>query len=702
VVDALVLWTAAELLGALALPLTLNLFRGAPWATAYSWPLGLLVAGYPAWILASLHVAAFSPATATGGVLVLATASYTCLRRGARIRRSHLVVWGAAHLVFLVAFGSALLLRSFTPDVWGVEKPMDMAFIDAVSRAHFFPPADPWYSGSSLNYYYFGHYLIAWLIRVTGSTAATAYNVAVALVFAFTATAVFGVGAGLYSAFDRERASARRILAAGGAAGALSMLIGTLATASALVAARGSLLRFHWWEPSRVIAHAANDFPFYSLLIGDLHAHVLVMPFELLVIGLAVSVALDGPRVSDPVSLVLVALVVGMIGATNSFSAPVAAAILVGAAVLWGAENRRFGAAVGWTIAVLILATIFFLPFLLGFDSPAGGIGFVDSHDAFWRFGRDEFLLYGLFIWLIAPASVGALMRISPRRLAQAGIAAAALVALAAFAGEAVGVSAALVTAVFLYAPTEDGLPVNRRLFRLIVAGGVVCALLSQLVYLRDAFDTGLDYRFNTIFKLGYQAWYFFAVAAAVVLVRNWQRGGAWWRIWRLGAISLGAVALSYPFAGAYAETGAFSRAPTLDGIGWLRAKAPADVQAIGWLNRNVYGHPTILEATGPDFDPAGHGRVSVYTGLPTVLGWLGHEIQWGRHPGTRWDDVRTIYATRDISEARRLLRRYHVEYVFVGQLERSDYPAATLAKFQRLGRVAYRAGSTEIYRVRS
>jgi YYY domain-containing protein len=702
VVDALVLWAAVELLGVAALPLSLYLFGGAPWATAYSWPLGLLVAGYPAWMLASLHVAPFSRVTAMGGVVVLAAASYVCLRRGARIRQHELVVWGAAHVVFLAAFASALLLRSFTPDVWGIEKPMDMAFIDAINRAHSFPPADPWYSGSSLNYYYFGHYLVAWLIRVTGAAPATAYNAAVAVVFAFTATAIFGVGSALYSAFDRERASTRRVLAAGSVAAVLAMLAGTLATASALVAARASLLRFHWWEPSRVIAHTANDFPFYSVLIGDLHAHVLVMPFELLAISLAITVAREGPRWNDPIALVLAALVVGMIGATSSFSAPPTAAILLGGAAIWAAQSHRWRVAIGWLAAVLILATLLFLPFLLGFHSPAGGIGFVDLHGSFWHFSRDEFLLYGLFAWLLAPVLVAALLRVSRGRLLQAVIASAALVAIGALAGEAVGVAAALVMALFLYAPTEAGLPASARLFRLILAGGVVCALIGQLVYLRDALDTGLDYRFNTIFKFGYQAWYFFAAVAAAVLVRNWQRGGAWWRVWRVGAIGLSAVALSYPLAGAYAETRAFANTPSLDGIAWLRAKAPTDVLAIDWLNRNISGHPTILEAAGADFDPAGHGRVSVYTGLPTVLGWLGHEIQWGRHPGTRWDDVRTIYATRDITEAHRLLRRYHVEYVFVGQLERSDYPAPALAKFERLGRVAYRAGATEIYRIRT
>ena len=701
-VDALVLWTAAELLGVAALPLSLHLFRGAPWASAFSWPLGLLVAGYPAWMLASLHVASFSRVTAAGGVLVLAGASYLCVRRGVRIRRRELGLWGAAHIVFLTAFAAALLLRSFTPDVWGIEKPMDMAFIDSINRAQSFPPPDPWYSGSSINYYYFGHYLVAWLIRVTGAAPATAYNVAVALIFAFTATAVFGVGAALYGAFHRERVSTRRVLAAGSVAAVLAMLLGTLATASALVAAHGSLLRFPYWEPSRVIADTANDFPFYSLLIGDLHAHVVVMPFELLAIALAISVAREGPRRNDPIALALAALVVGMIGATSSFSAPTTAVILLAGAVIWGAETRRWRAAGAWIATVLILATVLFLPFLLSFDSPAGGVGFVDVHGSLWHFGRDEFLLYGAFAWFTAPVVVGALLRVSRRRLCQAAVASIALIAIGALAGQAVGVVAALVTALALYAPMEAGLPASGRVSRLMVAGGVVCALIGEFVYLRDTFDTGPYFRFNTVFKFGYQAWYFLAAVAAVVLVHNWRRSGMWWRGWQVGAIALGAVALSYPFAGAYAETRAFANSPSLNGSAWLRVNAPTDALAIRWLNRNVHGHPTILEATGADFDPAGAGRVSVYTGLPTVLGWLGHEIQWGRQPGTRWDDVRTIYSTRDLSEAHRLLARYDVQYVFVGQLERADYPAAGLAKFGRLGRVAYRAGSTEIYRLRS
>jgi uncharacterized membrane protein len=113
-----------------------------------------------------------------------------------------------------------------------------------------------------------------------------------------------------------------------------------------------------------------------------------------------------------------------------------------------------------------------------------------------------------------------------------------------------------------------------------------------------------------------------------------------------------------------------------------------------------VDGPTTILEQVGPDFDPGGRGRVSTYTGLPTVIAWPGHEVQWGHDPGSRSADVKQIYETTDLDVARRLLVEYGVRYVFVGSLERSDYPAAALAKFDRLGTPAFRSGDTVVYRL--
>jgi uncharacterized membrane protein len=246
-------------------------------------------------------------------------------------------------------------------------------------------------------------------------------------------------------------------------------------------------------------------------------------------------------------------------------------------------------------------------------------------------------------------------------------------------------------------------LSVPERFFWLLVAVGVGLVALGEVVYIRDVFAGTASYRFNTVFKAGYQAWYLLAIAAACALFwsARWL-GKRTRRVWLAGLAGLVALALVYPVAGPYARARQSDGALTLDGMRWLARSRPDDARAIDWLQHNVHEAPTIVEAVGPDFDPNGTSRVSTFTGLPTVLGWAGHELQWGHHPGSRGADVNRLYGTDDVRVARSLLRRYGVRYVFVGSLERERYPRAGLRKFARIGVPVFRSGSTVVYRVGS
>ena len=96
-------------------------------------------------------------------------------------------------------------------------------------------------------------------------------------------------------------------------------------------------------------------------------------------------------------------------------------------------------------------------------------------------------------------------------------------------------------------------------------------------------------------------------------------------------------------------------------------------------------------------------GRVSAYTGIPTVLGWLGHESQWGRDGemlGERQGDVDRLYSTQSMEEALQILQQYQVTYVFVGSIERAKYPPAGLEKFSAGLPSAAQFGQAAIYRV--
>ncbi|MEK7682323.1 MAG: hypothetical protein AAB369_05785, partial [Chloroflexota bacterium] len=157
-----------------------------------------------------------------------------------------------------------------------------------------------------------------------------------------------------------------------------------------------------------------------------------------------------------------------------------------------------------------------------------------------------------------------------------------------------------------------------------------------------------------------------------------------------------------YPATAIPDKTRSFSGAPTLDGIAFVRDRQPAEYEAIAWLQRNVQGTPVILEAVGDDYTE--FGRISGRTGLPTLLAWPGHELQWrgSAAPQTgRREAVDEIYKTQDPARARELLARYNVEYVYVGAPERRVYGEAGLAKFDTFMDRAWEKDEVVIYRAR-
>ena len=84
----------------------------------------------------------------------------------------------------------------------------------------------------------------------------------------------------------------------------------------------------------------------------------------------------------------------------------------------------------------------------------------------------------------------------------------------------------------------------------------------------------------------------------------------------------------------------------TLNGLAQINRFNPDEYAAIMWLRENVTGTPVITEAVGGQY--SNYGRVSANTGLPTILGWAGHEYQWRGdtpEPAAREPAVATIYS---------------------------------------------------------
>jgi uncharacterized membrane protein len=140
---------------------------------------------------------------------------------------------------------------------------------------------------------------------------------------------------------------------------------------------------------------------------------------------------------------------------------------------------------------------------------------------------------------------------------------------------------------------------------------------------------------------------------------------------------------------------------PTMDGMDYIRREYPGDYEAINYLRKSVKGQPVIIEAVGGAYTY--YARVSTYTGLPTVMGWPTHEWQWrddSSSPFQREGDVSTIYTTEDKSVFIDLIKKYNVEYIYLGEKEREKYTQIAKNKIESFSDIIYEKNNTIIYKI--
>ncbi len=238
----------------------------------------------------------------------------------------------------------------------------------------------------------------------------------------------------------------------------------------------------------------------------------------------------------------------------------------------------------------------------------------------------------------------------------------------------------------------------------LLILLGTLLVLGPEFLYLRDLFG----WRINTIFKFYYQAWLLWAVAAAYassILLLIPRR--PWNLIYRGVLILIMMAGMTYTSLGLWTKTNAFKPAMglTLDGTAYLLNQSPNEMSAIAWLSAAPAG--VVAEAVGGSYSI--YGRVSTLSGQPTVLGWDFHETQWRGSSlllGTRQNDIQRLYCTRDWNEAQQIINLYNIRYIFLGNLERSDFTPAKCpgglndVKFIRNLAVAFQQGEVTVYMV--
>lgn len=778
-----------ELLGLITFPLTFVVFSGLRdrgWG--FSKLLGLLLVAWLVWFPSSFRLVPFTSAAVAGAfALVAAAGAAVAWRRRVALRafaRSRWRLIVASEALFVAGFLLFTWIRALDPDLWhiyrGGEKPMEIAFLNGILRSRYMPPLDPWFSGGAINYYYYGQYLIAILIRLTGITPTTAFNLAIPLLFGLTLSGAASVVAGITRRWWAGLVGGIAVAIVANLDGLWQVLKNVIA-----VRAGGQVAPFDYWASSRVIPYTINEFPFWSFLYADLHAHVLDLPIVIMIVGLSASLLARARRDGDSwlsvaPTLGIAALALGATWCVNTWDLPVCALLLIAATALrlfpFGSQRpttwrealnaiywrrvRAWALAVGVTLGATFLL---YLPFHATFQNFTSGVAQVTTPTDPNQF----FTLFGVWLFLIVTFFIVELRDRLEREAAnvqQEGEEPVRyplwqltlIVGAALLIGAAIRLDIALAMLLALGGWLALDLrhsPTKLLTYTLAVLG-LAIATSVELFYLRDFLDGGAWERMNTVFKFYYQIWVCFSLSGALIfsqliprtlglinrertlkpsdarlqtqaLATQLARAG-----WLLVLSLLLGGSLIFDVLGTQARVndpaiwaavqpplgGVQPRGLSLDGMAYMRGWYPEDYAAIKWLNANVSGAPTIVEASADPYQ--WYSRVSIYTGLPDVLGWGSHEGQQ-RYPdqvAARQFAVQSFYLTTDPKTTLQFLSDYHVGYIYVGQLERSciatspnggciGLPTQSLTKFTTMSQEGYLKpvftdGATVIYQV--
>ncbi len=649
---------------------------------------GLVWLAWVIWVWGTLSPWPLSRGVIVAALLATGVASAAMVWPRRHGWRAWLTTHGAtcgAHLAALVLVGAAgVAIRTMNPDLWhpllGGEKPMDIAILTALVRADHFPAYDPWFAGGTLNYYYFGFLPVALLCRLTGVEPALGYTLATGTWWALTGGMLALVAGTLVCERRRNRArdatprATTAVWWAAAAAVLLGIVCGNLRQWEvAWRWTREGVEPYLWfWHASRAIpvphgeVPPITEFPAFTFLFADLHAHLLSMPWLLGVVLVATQLV-GRPEWPWPVRLPRIAvggLLVGMLAATNAWDVPTALLLLAAALAvrMYSQADRPLPLAVrGWLVEVLLAVTVAALaawPFWTSFAAPVGG-------PRPWRGPYTPLaaalLIHGPFLLVVVPALV-----VLARRLVRSRHSSSSPVDL--WTG-------------------------------LLCAVGLLLVALVEVVAVQG--DVG---RMNSVFKAYLQVWLLWSavVPAAWLLVHDALSAGSSSSLVRrrvFETLTLGTLAtmLLYPVTaiGPRLASRISPDAPRgLDGTAFMTGAAVSTPQGnlslrddhvlIRWLLDHARGTPTIIEAQTDAYQWG--GRISAHTGLPTVLGWTWHTRQQrlalpAAVIGRRRRDVEQFYTASSADAAWDVARRYDVRYAIVGELEHQRYPAGSLAR---------------------
>ncbi|HAZ14353.1 MAG: hypothetical protein A2X86_19185 [Bdellovibrionales bacterium GWA2_49_15] len=589
---------------------------------------------------------------------------------------------------FLMIYGLALLSFAFHPHLIYGEKAPDFQTLNFFYRYVGGAITNPIAGGSPLRYYYLGHFLIGLWGEASFLAPDVAYLAALSLLTSFF---VAGLSL-LFVAFEWSWKIA--------VPAACALLVSSnLAFISKFVL--GALNFNAYWDSARIFEFGDfAEYPFFTYTFGDLHPHLIGWPFALAALAIWLDRA-NRPngwenllaRLFDLKFLVLMSFL---------FAANVWDVIVVGFLVIVStpflcqktALQEQHGKATSMAVHILERGLIFILcvPFVMNFigrpknlyQDKLIGLNSTPFHSFlplflhqghFWlptllllppilfSLGKDKLKINFILPYVLLLLTVCLIpgLRLHGVSLIVFSTGSMAIVLLSLF-----------------FASRQNSLLKTRDILAFVL-GSLGLLLFSELCVIMD--------HMNTVFK--FRTWTFLLAGISMMLLFRWWHSfqfSLWRRIFTVSVIGLFSIVAIPTMMGLTSLK--IGPRPTLEGLAFLNQHSPYIEQSVKWIQEHIEGIPTLVEAPGQSF-VASDNLLSLYSGLPSYLGWRYHAVVRGLSE-SEWSernaDLHYIYEGADALKVYEFLLEKKLGLIVVGPAEKARYSSAGLAKFKQFG----------------
>lgn len=625
-------------------------------------------------------------------------------------------------LLFLLFFVFLCVVRGHQPRVEGLEKFMDVGFIAGYLRSPTLPAEDMWLAGEKINYYTFGHYLGSVAHRFLNVEVEVSYNLLLGLVMGLVAIQAASFSGNLVYSLSEYRSKKElkninnsALIKATIIGGLLLVLVGNGHSTWYLL--KNKNFDGYWYpDATRFIERTIHEFPAYSFVVSDLHAHVWSMPiviFILLNIYLWIDILLNqknkeflllpknkkrkhnfdliellDTKATDCLKAILgllkkvlsivkvkkiykqpffieslmIGFLLGITISTSTWDFLVYSMLLsVSGLIVLISNKKLLWQLIISALTMIVVAIIAASPWLLNFVSISEGMAFANEHSPFWQL---------VVLWL-------------PHLL----------------------LSVLAMVSIFQLIKKNGKINSRETMIVAMVISAIVLLILPELIYMKDIYPN--HPRANTMFKLTFQAFLMMTLVissfSGIVSTKKFKKQISVGQQLIVKALIMVFILSTgyYSFFGYRDFYGGLKNYQGLNGLSWLELSSSNDYEAIVWLRKNVDGRPVILEAVGESYTT--YARVSTFTGLPTVLGWRVHEWLWRGGfdiPAKRTEEVKSIFLDPQSDYSSQLLDYYQVKYIFIGSKEREAYRDLDEQGLSKLGEVVFSSGDTKIIRL--